>query len=134
MKRRIVVAFLVAFALWPGLHRVLVARWDMNPWKGAGWAMYARPHFPYRLAVRLELEDGEKETLRGLEGFEQVLAAELLERRFVMGRLASPERLARAILARRRDARAVEIELRTRYLDPETATLRRRVEHEVVRR
>ena len=59
MKRRLVIAFLIGFALWPAVHRGLVAAYDVNPWKLAGWAMYARPHFPSRVA--LYLVEGETE-------------------------------------------------------------------------
>ena len=133
MKRRLVVAFLIAFALWPALHRVLVAAYDANPWKLAGWAMYARPHFPARLALRL-VEGGSERPLRELDDWEQVLAAEFIERRHSLGRLARPDALVEALLSRLGRADAVVVVLRTRYFDLETASIRQRTERETFTR
>lgn len=133
MKRRLVIAFLIAFAVWPAVHRVLVATWDVNPWKLAGWAMYARPHFPSRLAVYL-LEDGEQRPVPGLDDWEQVLAADYLDRRYSVGRLASPRALAEHLLARNGAADGVVVEVRTPFFDLPSATIRQRVERETFRR
>ncbi|MGH0030210.1 MAG: hypothetical protein ACQGVC_10495 [Myxococcota bacterium] len=126
-KRNAVVAFLVAFAIWPAVHRVLVATWDVNPWKLAGWAMYARPHFPGRLVLRLN-EGGQERLLRELSPREQALAADFVERRYSAGRLASPDALAEALLARHPRADFVVVELRTPVFDLASATLKRRIE------
>lgn len=129
MKRRIVVAFLVAFALWPAVHRALVAGYDVNPWKLAGWAMYARPHFPSRLALRL-VEDGRERPVPALDEWEQLLAAEFLERRYSVGRLASPDALVEKLLSRLPEADGVVVEVRTRFFELGSATIRLRVEQE----
>lgn len=128
MKRRVVVVLLVAFAIWPALHFALVTRYDANPWKLAGWAMYARPHFPSRLALRL-VEDGEERPLLELDAREQALAAEFLERRYSVGRLARPDDLVRTLLARH-PADALVVEVRTPFFHLPSATIRRRVEQE----
>jgi len=44
-KTRIVHAALLALALWPLVHLGLVWRYDLSPWKLAGWGMYATPRF-----------------------------------------------------------------------------------------
>jgi len=44
-KTRIVHAALVVLALWPLAHLALVARYDLSPWKLAGWGMYTTPRF-----------------------------------------------------------------------------------------
>jgi len=133
VKRRLVVAFLVAFAIWPAVHRALVAVYDVNPWKLAGWAMYARPHFPSRLALYL-VEDGAERPVSGLDDWDQVMAAEYLERRYSAGRLASPRALADRLLARNAQADGVVVEVRTRFFDLPSATIRLRVERESFRR
>ena len=43
MKRRLVAAGLLLFALWPPLHFALVRRYDVDPWKLFGFAMYSVP-------------------------------------------------------------------------------------------
>ena len=133
MKRRIVIAFLIGFALWPAVRRGLVAAFDVNPWKIAGWAMYARPHFPSRLAVRLEQGETERPLIH-LDARGNVLAAEYLERRFSSGRLASPDALAHHLLAQHPEADAVVIETRTRVFDLESAKIRRDVDRRIVPR
>lgn len=132
MKRRIVIAFLLLFAVWPAVHRSLVAGWDVNPWKLAGWAMYARPHFPPELRLYVLRGGGERPIAR-LTPWEQTLADELVERRYTLGELASSDDLARALLERTR-GEGVAIELRTRFLDPDTAHIGERVERRELRR
>lgn len=46
-KRRAVTALLAAIALWPLVQLALVARYDVSPWKLAGWGMYATPRFDF---------------------------------------------------------------------------------------
>ena len=43
LKRRLTFTVLVLIALWPLVHRGLVARYDLNPWKFMGFAMYCMP-------------------------------------------------------------------------------------------
>jgi hypothetical protein len=132
VKRRSVIAFLVLFAVWPAVHRALVAGFDVNPWKLGGWAMYARPHFPPELRVYV-VRGGSERRLGRLTAWEQLLADELVERRFTLGELASADDLAHALLERTRGD-GVAIELRTRFLDPATSRIAERVERRVVGR
>jgi len=44
-KGRVVRTALLAFALWPLVQMTLVWRYDVSPWKLAGWGMYAAPRF-----------------------------------------------------------------------------------------
>jgi hypothetical protein len=132
VKRRIVIAFLALFAVWPAAHRALVAAFDVNPWKLGGWAMYVRPHFPPELRLYV-LRGGNEREIARLTPWERTLADELVERRFVLGELASPDPLARALLERIRGD-GVAIELRTRFLDPATAHIGERVDRHELRR
>jgi hypothetical protein len=43
MKLRLVHAALAAFTIWPLIQLVLVARFDVSPWKLCGWGMYSTP-------------------------------------------------------------------------------------------
>jgi hypothetical protein len=132
VKRRLVIALLVAFAIWPAVHRALVAAFDVNPWKLAGWAMYARPHFPPELRLYV-LREGALRPLARLTPWEQTLADELVERRYTLGALASSDALSRALLERTRGD-GVVIELRTRFFDTATARIGERVDRREVRR
>ena len=133
MKRRLVVAFVVAFAIWPALQRVLVQVYDVNPWKMAGWAMYAWPHLPPRIELRL-VEGGREVPVAELDAWEQTLAAEFIERRDSVGRLASPDSLAAELLAKNTRAEAVVVEVSDRFFDLPSATIQRRVERRTYRR
>jgi hypothetical protein len=42
-KERVVHACLAALTLWPLVHIGLVWRFDLSPWKLAGWGMYSAP-------------------------------------------------------------------------------------------
>jgi len=130
VKRRVVVAGIVLFALWPLVHRGLVAAFDVNPWKLAGWAMYVRPHFPSQ--IRLLRLPGEVElAIEELQPYEQALAGDFVERRFSVGRLASAESLARELLRRDAGAEAIVVEIRQPYFETSTARIEERTERRV---
>ncbi len=135
MKRRVVVAGVVLFALWPAVHRGLVAAFEMNPWKLGGWAMYARPHFPAEIRL-LRIRAGEEIPVTDLTPLEHALAGDFVERRYSIGRLASPERLAREVLARapRAEAEAIVVEIRSPYFEVGSARVQERVERREYRR
>ena len=133
MKRTGVVAGIVLFALWPALHRGLVAVFDVNPWKLAGWAMYVRPHFGSELAL-FRLRGSEELPVGALTPWEQTLADEFVERRYSLGRLASPESLARELLRRHAADDAIVVEIRTPFFELASARVEQRVERRVIRR
>ena len=55
-KRHALVAFLAGVACWPLAHRVLVARYGIDPWKLGAFAMYATPNLP--VLVMLGSDEG----------------------------------------------------------------------------
>lgn len=118
MKRRAVGIGLVLFALWPLVQRGLVAAFDAHPWKLAGWAMYARPSLP-PAADLFELRDGRARPLppdtwdEGEEG----RIRDYLERRYVVGRFASADALARDLLAGHPELAGLVLQLTLRRLD-----------------
>ena len=66
-KRRLVVFGLAAFTIWPLVHRGLVARYDTNPWRLFGWAMYCVPRpklLPMAVVVYTLDDHGELEQHR----------------------------------------------------------------------
>jgi hypothetical protein len=44
-KSRIVTTLLAALTVWPLVQLALVARYEVSPWKLAGWGMYSTPRF-----------------------------------------------------------------------------------------
>ena len=103
-RRRVGAAVLVLLLLWPALHRVLVQRYRLSPWKYGAWAMYCI-HTP-RFQVTLEAE-GQRLPLP------PVPAARLkayTTARGLWGRLAPPDMLA-AEVAARSSFRSVEISI-----------------------
>jgi hypothetical protein len=122
VKRSAVTALLAAVALWPLAQRALVARWGSDPWKLAGFAMYATPSLP--VLVALFVPDAGQLALVD----EATLAPpvrETLDRfrveRLALGRLREPEDVARAFLAARPDATGVLVVVQRTDLDRRTA-------------
>ena len=100
MKRRVVGVFLIAFALWPLIHRDLVRRYDVDPWKLFGFAMYSVPGpmktvrvFPMSQAGRGQMLDFER-----YAPAEQRSVDRFRQRRRALGRLASMEPLGQRML------------------------------------
>jgi hypothetical protein len=122
VRRNAVVALLAVAALWPLAHRVLVARFAIDPWKLGGFAMYATPTLPVLVAVfapqagRLALLD--ESTLPA--GVRARLDRFRVER-VALGRLREPRDAARAILAARPDLHGVVLVVQRTTLDPRTA-------------
>ncbi|MCP3963326.1 MAG: hypothetical protein GY719_36270 [bacterium] len=55
-KTLLIVALLVAFALWPLAHRAVVHEHFVSPWRLFGWAMYCVP--VYKPRVELFIDHG----------------------------------------------------------------------------
>jgi hypothetical protein len=125
VKRNAVAALLAWVALWPLAQRALVARFEIDPWKLGGFAMYAAPTLPVLVGIfapeagRLALLD------------EATLPAEARARldrfrveRVALGRLREPRDAARAILAARPELHGVVLVVQRTTLDPRTARTR----------
>jgi len=124
MRRRLVIAILVLAALWPLAHRVTVLRFDLNPWKLAGFAMYATPAPPVLVALLYPVPGGfrslDRHTLspslkRQLEIFEM--------ERHALGTLRRPDDLGHAVLRERRELSSLIIMVQRMKLDPDTARM-----------
>lgn len=124
MKRRLALALLAALALWPLLHRGLVARYDLNPWKLAGFAMYTTPTPPV-LVVVLHDAGGRLAPLdeRGLPEATRRALDRFRSERHALGRLRRPDDLARALFRARPDLPALVVLVQRMRLDPATARM-----------
>jgi hypothetical protein len=129
VKRRLALGLLGFVALWPLAHRALVARFEIDPWKLSGFAMYATPSLPVLAAVLVPRE-GKLELLD--EAALPVAAREALARfrveRLALGRLRAPDGVARALLAARPDLAGCAVLVQRTTLDPRTARMRRSAE------
>jgi hypothetical protein len=89
---------LLLVALWPIAHRQLVTRFDVNPWKLYGFAMYCTPH-----GLSIELIDRSQPQLRKLDPASLPPRARLALDRFAirrgtLGKLQPPDAMAREVL------------------------------------
>ena len=118
-KRSAVHAGLILFALWPAVHIGLVRVWEVNPWKLAGWGMYAAPQIPAELRVSCFTPDAVGVyPLRSLPAELEVLEHAFLRSRLGLGQLVQPTALARALLAHYPAIDGVSIEVVQPVLNP----------------
>jgi len=128
-KQRLVVSVLAVLALWPLSHRLLVWRYDLDPWRFFGWAMYCTPKLPAEVSL-FALESGARVSveLGSLTRDQRRAIHALRRRRSLWGTLASPARAGAALLDARPEAEAVEVEVEKWYLDPATGSIDTHVE------
>ena len=124
-KRRAVHLALAAFALWPVVQIGLVRAYDVNPWKLAGWGMYAVPQIPARVHVwgltakeSYEVGSLPPETQRSLDTF--------LERRRGLRGLARPTALGKQMLAHYSAIEGIRIVVIQPRLNPRTGLIEER--------
>jgi hypothetical protein len=126
VKRRALGVFLLLFALWPLGHFALARRYEIDPWKLFGWAMYCAPG-PMK-TVRVVGLGPQRELrrfdMRRYTPEERALVDGFRERRRALGRLARPEALARGMLALHPELEGVVVAVFALELDRETARLR----------
>ena len=129
-KQRLVVAALAVLAAWPLAHRALVVRYDLDPWRFFGWAMYCTPKLPVDIHL-FTVENGVRVPVEphSLTPAQRRSVYALQFRRSIWGSLASPERVGSAILAAKPEADIVEVVVSKWYLDPATAHIATREEH-----
>ena len=123
-RQKAVLSVLVALVVWPLIHIFLVHQFDVNPWKLAGWGMYATPFTPGPRVHLYELGEGEPRRLELREVVDESVEireslSEFLKRRAVFGRLAEPEELAQLVLAEREVAHLL-VRVETRFIDGKT--------------
>lgn len=130
IKRAILLAVLVASAVWPAAHYFVVRRYKLSPWNWFGWAMYTQP--AERLQVHAISPDGTTVTSRlpTLSEREQQSIMDAYRpwslRHLELGDLDDPDEFARAILNVFDTWPSVRIEVQRFGLDRETASIARR--------
>lgn len=122
-KRALVIASLVCLILWVPAHRLLVLRFDLNPWKFGGFAMYAEPVPKIGIGFFTEL-DGALVPLRiAARPEDQALFVSFFETRKHAGMLVPPDALADQIFESDPAVDALTIVITRRRLDPVSARL-----------
>ena len=125
-KQIIIGVALVLFTVWPVVHIFLSQKYDISPWKMAGWGMYAAPRLGFS-GFDVHLQGWGSSEMRHLRGLPQDLhpeAMRFLERFRWLRRMVAPERLAEAILARYPNAERVRIVVYQPVVDRRTALIR----------
>ena len=121
-KQRIFAGVLMAMVLWLPVHRFLVVEYHANPWKFAGWAMYALP----QPAVRIELFAADAGGLRPLAVNQAVPplrepVVEFLDRRKHAGTLVRPDGLVAPVFELHPEVEVLAVVVTYVVLDPATA-------------
>ena len=119
-KKRILYAALLAVTVWPIGQMGLVAHYDISAWRLAGWGMYSEPHSAPGLRVNFRDETGWHPVSRASLAPWLRELSEMRKRRKVLGRLATPDTVARQILTTAPGVDGVEIIFISPILDPRT--------------
>ena len=134
-KRAIAVAILVWVCLWPLAHRVLVAIWDVNPWKLGAFAMYATPTPPVQVVLLKKGNAGlvpiDERTLP--QGVRAVLDRFRIERH-ALGRLRLPDDVGRATLRASPNLEWLVVAVQRMLLDSDSARMTSRRDEYVYER
>ncbi len=123
-KARAWLMALAALTVWPVLHFSLVERFELNPWKFFGFAMYCRPTLPVRTTIEV-IEDGRSVAVRidQMPGPVRGALRDFSRNRSVLGTFREPEPVADWIFRIRPQADEVRIEVRHARIDPETGLI-----------
>ncbi len=118
-----VLAVLALVALWPLAHRAIVARYDVNPWKLGGFAMYTT----YR-TWQVGLFDAKGKQLRPIDPRSLPVSArqailDFRAQRSAIGTFARPTAMARAVFDARPDLDRMLVVVERFALDPETGRI-----------
>jgi hypothetical protein len=135
VRRALAAGILCWVALWPLVHRAVVAAWDVNPWKLGGFAMYTTATPPVQIALLVRGDTG-------LEPLDERALPDAVRRalhrfrieRHALGALRSPDDVGRAILEARPELPWVVIAIQRMHLDPTTALMQSTREQVVTER
>jgi hypothetical protein len=125
MRARLAVNVALALlAAWPLAHMALVRVYDVNPWKLAGWGMYAAPQLAPIVYVECLTPDevGRYELGTVLPDWEREFN-DFVWRRRGLGGLARPDALGRKLLDLYPAILGVEITVEQPSLNPRTGII-----------
>jgi len=125
LRRRAAILLLAVFSAWPPIHLRLVARFDLSPWKLAGWGMYSAPR-PETFGMEVYgLQPGSTQRQHLAAPSSALLreASAFLENYRWLRRLARPRRFAEAVLREHPQWERLEIEVFRSELDAKTGMI-----------
>lgn len=131
-RARFVLSVVAFVAVWPLLHRGVVAAYDVNPWKLGGFAMYTAVTPPV-LVVAFEPrgEGGVPIDRRDLPAYAQQTLQRFEMRRHILGNLVRPDEFAAQVLQARSALSQVVILVQRMVLEPSTARMATNTMHYV---
>ena len=125
LKKHAIVGLLLLFAVWPATHYVLAQRYEFDPWRFFGWAMYTVPDT--RVEIYAAEVYGEKARPIDLASPPALSAArEFAHRRSILGKWAPPHDLAQGLMQHYPEADGMMIQIRRWVLDHDTAMIKPR--------
>ena len=124
-KRRFAGIALFVFAVWPLVQYSMTQRYQVDPWKFAGWAMYTVPKFQPRIEAFLLKNDRLEPVALGSTDFAAVGEAleGLIYETTYLGELADFDSLAREIRRAAGPEWPIEIVVSRYFIDPDTSVL-----------
>jgi hypothetical protein len=124
VKRNLIAALLVAVAVWPLVHRWIARRYEIDPWKLSGFAMYATPSLPIVVGVAGTAGRGWSNLDEAsLPGWVRTQLDRFRVERLALGKLRDPADVARSVLVVRTDLTAAAVLVQRFTLDPDTARI-----------
>ena len=122
-KKHAVIAFLILFAVWPATHHVLAQRYQFDPWRFFGWAMYSTPDPNVEIyAAEVYGEKAKPIDLANSPALQET--KEFAHRRSILGKWAPPHDLAESLMRHYPESEGMMIQIRRLVLDRETATIK----------
>jgi hypothetical protein len=113
--------FMAGLTLWPLVQIGLCFRYDVSPWKLAGWGMYAQPRLGASLNVEARTSpDGVAEPLPPVAYDVMVEADRFLQDWRWLRRLVRPDRFAERVFAAFPQYQVLEVVVNNHVLDRDT--------------
>jgi hypothetical protein len=123
-KARVAVLICSLFMLWPAVHRIVVAVYDINAWRLGGFAMYATP--PARTGISIIETRGDQQSIVADGDLPAALVKQRVRysvRRSVLGSLLPPDDLAAAYFRARPTVAEIEVRVTRQILSSSTARI-----------
>jgi hypothetical protein len=115
---------MVVFALWPVAQITLSALYDVNPWKLAGWGMYAAPQLPAAVRVYgITADDVGLYELGTLPPDLDLELQEFLVKRHALRNMVEPDGFAQAMLRHYRAIDGVRVVVEKPVLNRRTGMI-----------
>lgn len=123
-KSRTALLALAALVIWPVLHFTMVQKYELNPWKFFGFAMYCSPTLPVRANIEV-IEDGKSMSIdpNQLSRAGRGAMRRFVVSRGVLGTFEDPDPVAAWVFHLRPQAEEVRIEVLHAHIDRGTGRI-----------